>query len=284
MLGARVKTLGHKMAGLFKSPQCMYTWKNFMWKPLRWKTVCSCGKNSFPVSAISRSEQDHRKGEPAQITSRTVQSYCKIPKISPGTYIFQRPFLRVYFWRGLSTEGIYCFCFVLLCIWEQFPSTSPQGGYIWRGDWTEGFLCYEFGGLIFGGTYTCIFQNFTVYVNSPKYGTDLPLSCIGHKISQIKWTFELFCTLHVHVVCNLAHFSQMQTFFIQCQLLGHFCTYLVTQMTKTILCRKLIVCTSCKTSYNVPSQSHVIIWQLDQFAGRVGAGGWRGGCVNIQVG
>ena len=26
--------------------------------------------------------------------------YCKIPKISPGAYIFQRPFLR-----GLSTEG-----------------------------------------------------------------------------------------------------------------------------------------------------------------------------------
>ena len=105
-------------------------------------------------------------------------------------------------------------------------------------------MCYEFGGLIFGGAYTCIFQNFTVYVNSPEYGTDLPLSYMGHKISQIKWTFELFCTLHVHVVCNLAHFSRIQTFF--------------------------------KTSYNVPSQSHVIIWQLDQFVGWVGRVGWGG--------
>ena len=27
--------------------------------------------------------------------------YCKIPKISPGAYIFQRPFLR-----GLNSEGL----------------------------------------------------------------------------------------------------------------------------------------------------------------------------------
>ena len=32
------------------------------------------------------------------------QEYCKIPKISPAAYIFQRPFLR-----GLSMEGILCF-------------------------------------------------------------------------------------------------------------------------------------------------------------------------------
>ena len=140
----------------------MYTWTNFMWKPIRWK--CSCGKNSFPVSVACVAgvevqsvdqrvgvKQDHRKGEPAQITT-----YHKIRKISPGTYIFPRPFLTAYFRRGLSTEGIYRFCFVLLCIWEQFPSTSLCGCYIWRSDWTEGFLCYEFGGLIFGGAYTCM--------------------------------------------------------------------------------------------------------------------------------
>ena len=58
-----------------------------------------------------------------------------------------------------SWKEIYHFCFVLLCIWGQFPSTSPRGAYIWRGDLTEGFLRYEFGGLIFGGAY---FRNFTV--------------------------------------------------------------------------------------------------------------------------
>ena len=31
--------------------------------------------------------------------------YHKILKISPGTYIFQRLFWGVYFWRGLYTEG-----------------------------------------------------------------------------------------------------------------------------------------------------------------------------------
>ena len=96
--------------------------------------------------------------------------YRKIPKISAGAYIFQRPFLR-----GLYTEGnlrfktdwasrivgrkftvFACFYFVFE---GNFPSTSPRGAYIWRGDLTEGFLRYRFGGLIHGGAY---FRNFTV--------------------------------------------------------------------------------------------------------------------------
>ena len=108
--------------------------------------------------------------------------YRKIPKISLGAYIFQRPFLRGLYSEGLiygrkfafqnrlplgwrySWKEIYLFCFVLLCIWGQLPSTSPKGGgaYIWRDDLTEGFLRYEFGGLIFGGAYTrrCLFLEF----------------------------------------------------------------------------------------------------------------------------
>ena len=99
----------------------------------------------------------------------------KIRKISPGAYIFQRPFLRGLFLEepifggayvrreicvsksiGLACSGkeIYRFCFVLLCIQGQIPSTSPPGAYIRRGDLTEGFLRYDFGGLIFGGAYT----------------------------------------------------------------------------------------------------------------------------------
>ena len=101
--------------------------------------------------------------------------YRKIPKISPGAYIFQRPFLRGLFLEGpifggayvrreicvskltgltCSGKEIYHFCFVLLCIRGQIPSTSPPGAYIRRGDLTEGFLRYDFGGLIFGGAYT----------------------------------------------------------------------------------------------------------------------------------
>ena len=53
-----------------------------------------------------------------------------------------------------SRKEIYHFCFVLLCIRGQIPSTSPRGAYIRRSNLTEGFLRYDFGGLIFGGAYT----------------------------------------------------------------------------------------------------------------------------------
>ena len=72
-----------------------------------------------------------------------ISIYRKIPKISPGAYIFQRPFLR-----GLSKEGNLRFkidwaglifgseftVFVLFyfVFGGNFPSTSPQGAYIWR--------------------------------------------------------------------------------------------------------------------------------------------------------
>ena len=80
--------------------------------------------------------------------------YRKIPKISPGAYIFQRPFLRGLFFEGLIFGGayvrreiyvsksiglacggkeIYQFHFVLLCIRGQIPSTSPPGGLYLKG-------------------------------------------------------------------------------------------------------------------------------------------------------
>ena len=77
------------------------------------------------------------------------RTYRKIPKISPGNYIFQRPFLR-----GLSTEGNlrfeidwaslivgskFTFFALFYFVFEgNFPSSSPRGG--WGG-----------GALIFGG-------------------------------------------------------------------------------------------------------------------------------------
>ena len=114
-----------------------------------------------------------------------IRTHRKIPKISPGAYIFQRPSLRGLYLKGLIFGGayerreicvsksiglacsgreIYHFCFVLLCIREQIPSTSPPGAYIRRGDLMGVFLRYDFEGLIFeelihGGAY---FQNFTV--------------------------------------------------------------------------------------------------------------------------
>ena len=98
--------------------------------------------------------------------------YRKIPKIIPGAYIFQRPFLR-----GLCKEGNLRFkidwpsllgrkpfFFVLLCTWGQFPSTSPGGGaYIWRGDLTKGFLRYKFtGASIWKGLFSELYRSFWI--------------------------------------------------------------------------------------------------------------------------
>ena len=77
---------------------------------------------------------------------------CLEGLIYGGKFAFQNRLGLPYSWKE-----IYRFCFVLLCIWGQFPSTNPRGAYIRRGDLTEGFLRYEFGGLIFGGAY---FRNY----------------------------------------------------------------------------------------------------------------------------
>ena len=105
----------------------------------------------------------------------TYLTYRKIPKISPGAYIFERPFLR-----GLSTEGnlrfkidwatlivgrkFAVFALFYFVFEGKFPSTSPREACIWRGDLTEGFFALPVlggrgGGLIHGGT---SFRNFTV--------------------------------------------------------------------------------------------------------------------------
>ena len=77
-----------------------------------------------------------------------LSSYHKIPKISPGAYIFQRPFLRGLYSEGLSTEGnlrfkidwaslivgskFTIFALFYFVFEGNFPSTSP-GGDIFGG-------------------------------------------------------------------------------------------------------------------------------------------------------
>ena len=93
-----------------------------------------------------------------------IRTYRKIPKISPGAYIFQRPFLR-----GLCTEGklrfvidwaslivgskLTAFALFYFVFEGNFPSTSRLylegrfnggffalpvwGAYIWRGLFSE---------------------------------------------------------------------------------------------------------------------------------------------------
>ena len=57
---------------------------------------------------------------------------------------------------GLACSGkeIYHFCFVLLCIRGQIPSTSPPGGLYSAGRFNGGFFALRFWGLIFGGAIT----------------------------------------------------------------------------------------------------------------------------------
>ena len=47
---------------------------------------------------------------------------------------------------GLACSGkeIYHFCFVLLCIQEQIPCTSPLGGLYLEGQFNGGFFALRF--------------------------------------------------------------------------------------------------------------------------------------------
>ena len=118
--------------------------------------------------------------------------YRKIPKISPRAYIFQRPFLRGLFLEGpifggayvrreicviksvgldCSGKEIYHFCFVLLCIQGQIPSTSPPRGSYLEGQFDGGFFALRFWGLIFSEFYgTSIFYFFVCNPKRDLYG------------------------------------------------------------------------------------------------------------------
>ena len=68
-------------------------------------------------------------------------------------------------WVACSWKEIYHFCFVLLCIRGQIPSTSPPGDLYSEGQFNRGVFCTTIlgdlylEGLIHGGPY---FRNFTV--------------------------------------------------------------------------------------------------------------------------
>ena len=85
--------------------------------------------------------------------------YRKIPRISPGAYIFQRPFLRGLFWRGQYSEGLMYggkFAFQIRLGWlavgrklaiftllyfvfeGKFQVQASRGAYIWRGLYMQG--------------------------------------------------------------------------------------------------------------------------------------------------
>ena len=127
----------------------------------------------------------NRAKKSAKEDYRFLLKYRKIPKISTGTYIFQRPFSSGLFLEGLifggayvrreicvsksielacSGKEIYHFCFALLCIRGQIPSTSPPGGLYSEGRFNGGFFWVTIlrglylEGLIHGGAYFRSFE------------------------------------------------------------------------------------------------------------------------------
>ena len=104
-------------------------------------------------------------------------SYRKIPKISPGAYTFQRPFLEgLFFWRGLYSEGLIYggkFAFqndwaglivgrkftVLLCVTlytylRAISKCKPPEGLYLEGRFNAGFFALRvWGAYIWRGLY-----------------------------------------------------------------------------------------------------------------------------------
>ena len=140
----------------------------FMW---RWQVMHTTLENAVSLwKRMILSRKDFF------LNKNSLSFYCKIPKISPGAYIFQRPFLRGLFLKGLifggaylrreicvsksiglacSGKEIYHFCFVLLCIRGQILSTSPPGGLYLEGRFNRGFfVLWVWGAYIWLGLYT----------------------------------------------------------------------------------------------------------------------------------
>ena len=94
--------------------------------------------------------------------STAVLKYCKIPKISPRAYIFQRPFLRGLFLEVLIFGGAYLGREIwvsksnglALYLEVNLPFLLCFTLYLRAIFQVQGPKRHEFGGLIFGGAYT----------------------------------------------------------------------------------------------------------------------------------
>ena len=100
-------------------------------------------------------------------------------------------------WKNLKTElpyfvfsaaNYYSLCITRAVIKRRGPGISP--GYYEHGPWLLSSLLFA------------IQNYFSIHANSPGYVTNLPVSHMGHQISRIKLSYELFCVL----ILNLSHF------------------------------------------------------------------------------
>ena len=99
-------------------------------------------------------------------------SYRKIPKISPGAYVFQRPLLRGLYprkeidWASLVAGSKFTVFALFYFVFERnFPSTSPPGGggLYFEGRFNGGFFfCVTgLGGLYLEGLIYRILRHYT---------------------------------------------------------------------------------------------------------------------------
>ena len=164
----------------------------------------------------------------------------------PGAYIFWRAFLRGLFLeglifgaRGLSLGGncvskligqlyswnkIYPFCFLLLCIWGQFPSTSPPkgegGGLIFRGA-IIGVIYYGIIFIIDAGHHKICFLSFSSHLlvhcichHQWFYWTTIQTLQKQMEVSVNSWIFSLVL-LHWH--CFALQFLPMDVIDLDCK-------------------------------------------------------------------
>ena len=92
---------------------------------------------------FSLAPRNSTRNSTTRILHTPFDKYRKIPKISPGAHIFQRPFLRGLF-LACSGKEIYHFGFVFLCIRGQIPSTSTPGGFHSKGRLNGGVFALRF--------------------------------------------------------------------------------------------------------------------------------------------
>ena len=96
-------------------------------------------------------KQDHRKGEPAQITT-----YHKIRKTKPRDLYFSKALFDGLFSEGLIYGGNLPFLLCFTLYLRAISKYKPLWVLYLEEQLNRRFLCYEFGGLIFGGAYTCM--------------------------------------------------------------------------------------------------------------------------------
>ena len=104
-----------------------------------------------------------------------------------GTYVWTEICVSKSIGLACSGKEIYHFCFVLLCIRGQIPSTSPPGGLYSEGRFNGGFFAY----LQFCGTYIKFWRG--LYMEALIFGIlRYFLTELGERIfSKIK-TFYLY--------------------------------------------------------------------------------------------